>query len=324
MVYAVPQPHPSGYPKLPRLSIPDAPSTVSKGYPPRPPAGFRTKVTYTDSRSLNPIQVYLFAIFFLFAHPEQGWDVPFPSEGVVTRAKCDVAVYVHNPSRSGSYTLRTGDVLRGLYNGVVAMSDGHFQPVAVEMFMFEQSIGTIYISDRSTSHGPPSSQMLPHRRNNDRGEEMGMPSDPRKISNPRDSGRYVDPHAIGCSILYKWSPGKIQSKDIFTAIMEGLIIIAHDGTREPFDSLNAPSASGNCALNIRKVAREPIKLSGFKASTLLFMLTDMIVQQRRFEHLDFEFEYGAPGDPEKRILEGFIMGLNPPRGQSRDDEAATA
>ncbi|KAL8937921.1 MAG: hypothetical protein Q9216_004183 [Gyalolechia sp. 2 TL-2023] len=135
-----------------------------------------------------------------------------------------------------------------------------------------------------------------------------------------DCGRYVDPHLKEFSILYYWEPGRLPSQDMFTTIPQGHLIIAHDGYDEPFDSLNAPGASGNVVLNVGNVAGESTKFG----STFLYMLTDMFVQQRRFGNTGLDFEYGPQGQPPRKILEGSIMGLNSLLDRSRGDEVATA
>ncbi|KAI4180332.1 MAG: hypothetical protein L6R41_007295 [Letrouitia leprolyta] len=203
------------------------------------------------------------------------------------------------------------------------MADGNFHPTSVEIFMFEQLIGTIYITKRSTTNSPSNDRMLPRRQDDD-AKTIGPRSSPSNISDLEDGGRYIDPNRNDCSIVYEWSSGKIDSKDIFTTIMEAMIIVAYDGTHVPFDALNAVSASGNCAMNIHKTPGIPDQPSGFKATTLLFLLPNLIVQQRRFQGLDFSFEFGAPGTPQKSIFQGFIMGLGSPKDQSYSKVAATS
>lgn len=313
-IFAFPQPFPSIKSSLP--------ANVSRGSRPSPPAGFRTKITYINTRILNPIHVYLLAVHYFYWKAEYGWDVPVPSEGPTHRRELDASIYVHLPSKPGSYVLATGHVLLGLYDGVVAMSRDRFQSMSIEIFMFEQSIGKIYITHRFTDNSPLQNRMLPIRRE-DSMKELGTRTNPSNVSNPEDSGRYVDPFIKNCAVVYDFNPGKIRSADIFTIIMEGIMIVAYDGTHDSFDYLNAASASGNCAMNIHKPPGLQDRISGLKATTLLYMLTGMIVQQRRFGDLDFSFEFGEPEKSQKTILEGFIMGLGPPRDRSSGDVVVT-
>ena len=41
---------------------------VSKGYLPQPPAGFHTKITYTDPMPISPTDIYLMVIGYLFGY----------------------------------------------------------------------------------------------------------------------------------------------------------------------------------------------------------------------------------------------------------------
>lgn len=43
---------------------------------------------------------------------------------------------------------------------------------------------------------------------------------------------------------------KINSKDVFSAIIRGSISVAHDGPFKPFSYLTAVSASGRCTLHL--------------------------------------------------------------------------
>lgn len=184
-------------------------------------------------------------------------------------------------------------------------------------------IGKVFITKRAPSHGSSSNGTLTHDGDDDGASEPAALRRSSHGSNTGDSGRYIDPDNKDWSIVYEWRPPRINNKDIFTAIIKAIIIVAYDGTHEPFDYLNALSATGSCALNIHEIRREPTKPSGIVALTQLFMLADMVVDQGRFENLEFALEYDQ-SEPRTRPLEGFILGVGHPADQSHGDEIVTA
>ncbi|KAL8835212.1 MAG: hypothetical protein Q9170_003408 [Blastenia crenularia] len=279
------------------------------GYLPKRPADFHTKVIFTDTQSLNPLDVYRFAILYFHGHVRFGWQVPVPHEGVFLRRGCDAFIFVSKLLAPG-YTLKIGDILYALYDGVVAMSRDRFQPSVIEVYTSKRMIGKVFISRASTF-----SALGSNLADTDQERDIAPNAQARPgvvdISYTDDSGRYTDPSLPSWAIEYKWGTSRVDSGDMFTAIIEGIIIVAYDGAYTNFDHLNAVSATGHCALNVHEttVGRIPAVTTGTTAATLLFMLGDMVVMQRRFADLSFTFVELEKSGKQNNILEGFFDGI---------------
>lgn len=247
------------------------------------------------------------AIGYLYGNAQTDWHALAGKHKPYTSQKHNVAIYVHNPARPGGSILEQGHVMRGVYDGVIAMSeDRRFQSVAIEMFMVDQPIGKVFVTRwfQSTESSSNASMIA-------RGDAGAL--GPEVLNNSTiqssgdDHGRYIDPVTKDMSIVYDWNTPRIKSNDIFTVLMEGIMIIHHDGAFLPFDHLNAVSATGRCTMNIHKIGPGKSRLRGISAATFMFMLASMIVQQRRFENLEFSLEWKKAGNWEPQ-MQGFIMG----------------
>lgn len=126
-----------------------------------------------------------------------------------------------------------------------------------------------------------------------------------------DSGIYIDPQRPDSRVPYTFEGRNMISKDVFTAIIQGLIIVAHDGSEDPVTYLTAVSALGNCTIHLRSVGPGP----GVNAAYLLENLSRVVVISRRFQSMEFALEDRKSEEPEKwdRIIEGDMLGLGPPR-----------
>ena len=261
---------------------------------------------------MSPISIYLMAIGYLYGNAQTDWHALAGNHKPYTSRKHNVAIYVLNPARSGGSVLEQGHVMRGVYDGVVAMSeDRRFQSIAVEMFIVDQPIGEVFISRwfQSTEFNGNASTNLP---GNAGALEFEGLVNYTVQSGGNDHGRYIDRVTKQMSIVYDWNTPRINGNDIFTVLMEGLMIIHHDGAFLPFDHLNAVSATGRCAMNIHEIGPDKSRIRGISAATFIFMLANMIVEQRRFENLDFSLDWEKAGNWQPQ-MQGFIIGLEPPQ-----------
>ncbi|KAL8699626.1 MAG: hypothetical protein Q9201_005902 [Fulgogasparrea decipioides] len=268
---------------------------------------------------LNPISVFLVTIGFIYAYHLNPWDSVAGNIYPFKLAGHNVAIYSQEvPS---AYGLTYEAIMLGLWDGIVAMSEwNRYESSVVEIFNHDRMIGKIYIIPLSdaldTSHNATTTTL---------GDVAGKTELPEPLtdastmissnaddndSNDADSGRYTNPLRPDVSIPYEFSGPRIYSKDIFTAIIEGLIIVAHDGANKPFSYLTGVSASGHCALHLKQTGRAG---TGLYATTLLELLTEMLVTLRRFQAVEFALEQGKAPDW-KRFIEGYFMWLGRPTG----------
>ena len=246
---------------------------------------------------LNPLHVYRLAILYMNSISWTSWHAQCTATGQQW-TRDTASLYVNDVAGSASHTLENGLVLLGLYEGLVKMSEtAHFQSSLIEVLIYDQLIGTISIS------GSPAVASVPGSRGN------------KTVLAVDDSGRWVDPHLGRIALNYIWRPPRITADDIFTALMQAILIVSYGGANQPFDWLNAASASGRCALNIRKPGpvHLPSSTPALTVATLCTVLTDFVIEQDRFEGVEFRMEVSRSG---QRVypLEGFIRGLRPPTG----------
>ena len=233
-----------------------------------------------------------------------------------------MAIYVLNPARPGGSILEQGHVMRGVYHGVVAMSkDRKFQSVSIDLYLFDQPIGEIVITKWFQSTESSSNASTIARGDVGALEFEGLNNSTIQNSGD-DHGRYIDSVTKHMSIVYGWNAPRINGNDIFTVLMEGIMIIHYDGAFLPFDHLNAASATGRCAMNIHKIGPDRSRILGISAASFMFMMATMIVEQRRFETLDFSLEMQDRAGSWQLQMQGFIMGLNPPQAHSPGVDAA--
>lgn len=67
---------------------------------------------------------------------------------------------------------------------------------------------------------------------------------------PADSGAIVDPTDSSYKITYAFDRVKILAADILISFFDAFAIVAENNKDERDANINAPSASGNCAIHI--------------------------------------------------------------------------
>lgn len=227
------------------------------------------------------------------------WHAPCTAKGQQW-TRDTASLHLTDLSRPLQTTLENGLVLLGLYNGLVAMSDPahYFQASLIELLLHDQPIGNILISNSATVS------------DDDDGGSNGT-----LLALAADSGTWVDPHLGRITLDYTWRPPRVARDDVFTALMQAIIMVSYGGTGQPFDWLNAASASGHAALNIRKPGpvHSPSSTPALTVATLCAVLADFVIEQDRFEGLEFGMEIYRYGE-RVRPLEGYIRALRPPPG----------
>ena len=233
-------------------------------------------------------------------------------------------IYAVETSQSQKHILETGFAELAVYDGIAEMSRrNRYQSMFIEMHVYEHLIGTVFILPKGDYMNDNSNLTLVESSRAVDARSIGL-QDSSTTYNAEDSGRYIDPRFRdrSLSVKYDWGNGpRIHSKEVFTAIIEAMIIVSHDGTQQVFGYLNAASVSGNCGLNLHRVGSgtdTSFFASGSGATTLLYLLADMVVRQKRFQDLDFALEAGKPPET-KAYIKGFWMGIGPPLDMSPEN-----
>ncbi|KAL8711830.1 MAG: hypothetical protein Q9220_003774 [cf. Caloplaca sp. 1 TL-2023] len=288
------------------LSSPGA-VRVGQGTTPNPPPGFKTQIKYINTRTLNPLSVYLTAIGYTYAHHVLPWTTGMHQEQPYTTPEHDIAINVIlGPFRPGVPALEIGHVMLALFAGVAKMSEHRFNTMLIDILISSSLIGHIMISRAGIISLPSSTNDTNVSTNPSSSSSSIVDIIPTLAAN---TGRYIDPLNPTITIPYSFSPPPLPSKDIFTAILDALIIIAHDGTHTPFTSLTAFSASGNTVLHLNGVGDKRPE-SGTLA-TVLCVVSRFFVRRRGFESLEFGLELVKQGGEGGywRVAEGWFLGM---------------
>ena len=259
--------------------------SLSRGTPPHPPSGFRTRVIYTDTKPLDPIYVYRAAMSFMGQTANAGWHGRIPTNHAWRGNKVKIDIVDSSTPR---LIFDVGVAAQGLYDGLITMSHAdRFVPAVVVVSIDTVVLGRIILSTSDPDQG------------------LSTITSTNGTLNT-NSGRWVDPQDKRFALDYSWRGPNIDRDDIFTAILQALIILSYDGIGEDFYWLNARSATGNCALNIRKPGPvdHPSVIPGVTVVSLTYVLADLFTAHDRFAGLDFQFviqHHGLPFKP----LEGY-------------------
>ncbi|KAL8722929.1 MAG: hypothetical protein Q9181_007396, partial [Wetmoreana brouardii] len=213
---------------------------------------------------LNPASVFSVTIAFIYAHHLAPWDSVAGNIYPFKQAGHNVAIY--SQEVPGADRLTYGAVMLGLWDGIAVISEwNRYEASVVEIFIHDRMIGKIgitpYLDALDISHNVTATTVgdvagktgLPEPLND---ASMSISSNANDTNNDDDAdrGRYYPPIRPDISIPYEFDGPRISSKDIFTAIIEGLIIVTHDGPHQPFSHLTGVSASKHCALHLKQVA----------------------------------------------------------------------
>lgn len=103
-----------------------------------------------------------------------------------------------------------------------------------------------------------------------------------------NSGKHTSDDAADTSIrgahdFLSTTPSRAEeciAKSFFTAILQDFIIVAYEGSDQPFSHLAGISASGPAVIHLRQVGSQDV--IGHCAATLLGFLMEAIVKVRRF------------------------------------------
>lgn len=193
--------------------------------------------------------------------------------------------------------LQVGHMVIALQDSIFAMArlNGFFRLSAL-ISLDGQTIGHLEFgknqspSDNDTSVSFPADTLL--LVNNDQSDGSSS-----------NSGQIVDPNDSKFVITYEFYEKTIDSKEIFTVVLDGLATSAQFEPSEDCPVLEASSMSGTVAISISRILSEPTEMRySDLTKALLILVTGVIVQQRMFKELDFSISYDGV-----QIAEGYLF-----------------
>ncbi|KAI4266798.1 MAG: hypothetical protein LQ337_008660 [Flavoplaca oasis] len=271
---------------------------------PKRPLDFRTTHRYTSPNLLNPIRVYSGAIASLSENCIHGWNeliFPHPfAEAISSPPHSTIDITIQPAPGETTTRMRYSHLFFALHEAISIMSQEVFAPLSIYIHVHDILIGMLSIQ------GLPPQNTLYNIPNTLPSSDI-LPANSSLTAND-DSGTYLDPHNR-YAIPYSWSAPRINSKDIFTCIMEAIIIIAHDGAARSFQYLNAVSVSGNVALHVKGISApgEEKDMGLVVVKPLLVKVAGLFIQQRRFDTLDFAYEEVRERGERVRRFEGWFF-----------------
>ncbi|KAL8814881.1 MAG: hypothetical protein Q9223_005931, partial [Gallowayella weberi] len=182
--------------------------------------------------------------------------------------RSSIAIWNQCPPGGHGMALNNGMAMLAIYATVVAMTEERFNPTSAHVSMHGRPIGFIAIlkksamsNDIQANNGTgrdkqsidPSSSPTSSNHTSPNNNSTAKPVKETNNNTPdSDSGHYTDPEHPENRITYHFTGPRIQSKEIYTSIMEALMILAYNPNTDNFDYLTATSASGNTALHINR------------------------------------------------------------------------
>lgn len=241
----------------------------------------------------------MLSIGYLHTFQPRQWTAPVTTGQFVypvTPWTANVVIREVNPITPAGIHLTNGNAMLGLYAAVTHISLGRFVPTVAELIWHRRAAGRIYIDTKQGS------TTLDSANNSTNGFSLHVPES--NSSNAGYAGQVIDPIDHTLVVSYKFYGRRIGSKDMYTSIMESLIIMTYNGRSEPFESLTATSVSGNCALHIDAFRSERPDVNNI--SRLVFFLALITTNHKRFDEMEFSLEKGPPGG-RRRVAEGYLF-----------------
>ncbi|KAF6217456.1 hypothetical protein HO133_006794 [Letharia lupina] len=278
---------------LPSLVLPVNASTLAA--PDRPP-GFEVEIHYDTSKPFGPLGVYLCAIDCMYHFAQIGWHEALAGGLTVWVDGFDVEIDVESEQGpTGPLKLETSNIIQGLYETMLDVSAGsHFCEVLTTLSLHRRQLGTLVIerrAPRTLEKGSANTTNTGLTKASAQGNTVTYPS-----------GYITDSNDHSFSTSYTYSGTRINSKDVFLAVLDALATAAQFSPSTPFRSLTALSASGNCVINIVEVDSQFQVNYSFVTKALRVMVLDIMVTLRNFGEVTFQLKWKA-----LNIAEGSIQ-----------------
>ena len=222
---------------------------------------------------------------YLFAQRE--WNKRL-SGGLTTWVE-DFSVEIDVESMRGqraSAGVQTSHIVVGLYQTIVEVSvQSLFCEVLTTISLQRREIGSIAIQKRISgtkeNDGITATSSL----------MVNGFSSSNAVTYP--SGQVTDTDDHSFTIPYTFNGIRINSKDIFIAVLDALATAAQFPANTPFRSLNAISASGDCVIRIAVDSSQSELSYSHVTKALRAMITDVMIVLRKFEEVTFQLSLQA-------------------------------
>ena len=172
-----------------------------------------------------------------------------------------------------------GLILLGLYETMVDIAaQSHFCQASTTLLRYGRRIGTLTLEKaRQRTLGGNLTNIA---------NSSLLTAASQSISVTYPSGSITDRDDRSFSVSYIYSDLPINSKDIFLAIIDGLVTAGQSSPNTLFQSLYALSPSGNCLIRI--IAVDQVNYS--YVTRALKLVRDIMVMRKKFGEMTFELK----------------------------------
>lgn len=263
---------------------------------PTPPAGYQVLLRFDESLPLNPLGVYINAIELMYKLAQEEWNDYIHEDLYMSVTTYNIWIIA---ASTPQHELQISLLVIGLQDSIIAMArlSGFFR-LTVNLSLNGLVIGHLDFGRietppyNVTSTGYTKEVLLSINKIQSNGS----------LSN---SGQIVDPYDSKFVVSYTFYGKAINSKEVFTAVLDGLAISAQYKSEEHCSLLEAVSVSGTSAISVSQIPSFPTRLHYSDVTkALLILTTGVIVTRRRFGEVEFEISYDGI-----QIAEGYILKL---------------
>jgi len=253
---------------------------------PDTPEGFNAVFEFSTNQPLDDATaVYVNSIQAMDEWSRSDWNSPVTKDKTSTTAGLDGTYVVYTGLFSRTRKPKWSYVLLGLYRGVLEMTRQHyFYELQVQLWFQGRLIGVVII----TKQGPTTQALGGSSVIN--GTLQTTNTTTSSISNA-DSGQITDP---GYIINWKFNGVRIDSRELFTAILDAMITAASHAARDDCLTIYGISRLGNIRVDIQDLNNPRTRRLTYDVVLIaMSSLTKSVFQTtRRFEETEFDVEWG--------------------------------
>lgn len=243
---------------------------------------------------LNPLGVYINAIELMYRLAQYNWDAHIYEEIRMSVTFYNIWILA---AGAPSDRLQVSHIVIALQDCIIAMArlTGFFRLSAL-ISLDGEMIGHLEFGNNQSPSDNNTSVSLQE-------DSSLLVNNNRSDGSSINSGHIVDPNDHRFVITYDFYEKAIDSKEIFTVVLDGLATSAQFEPNEYCDVLEVHSMSGTVAISITKILGEPTLVRYYDLTrSLLIIVTGVIVRQRMFRELGFSISYNG-----LEIAEGYLF-----------------
>ena len=221
--------------------------------------------------------MYICAIQCAYDLAQLGWNQAFTGGFTISVHGFNVEIDIERVGHV--HHLNYGQILLGLYETIVDIAaESRFCEVSTTLLRYGRRIGTLKLENpRPRTLGGNMSNVA---------NSSQLTAASQSIAVTSRSGSITDRDDRSVSVSYTYSDSLINSKDVFLAIIDGLVNAGQFSPGTPFQSLYAFSPSGNCMIRIAKVDQVNYNY----VTRALKLVRDIMVMQKKFGEMTFELK----------------------------------